>query len=595
MRRLILAIGLTACVLVPSALFLGRYVVSGTGVAPAGSDTSQHVWRSEVVAGLGLEALPAFEGRSQALNTNADRPGLPIVLSFLSAFTGAEARELAYVFPSVAAAAIALAAAALAGAIPGVPGWGIGVVGVATGASVHVALAANGYLDQLLVEPLLLLAAVCALSAAAGGPGRALGAAALLAAWLTHWQFALLFTVLLGVLALGIPAGVAPRPPPGTPTGRDPLRSRGDDDRGRRRPRDRRAPPGNAGDPARTHRALAQLGGPAPLGPARSLSAAGGGDRRGRGRCLAWLRHVTASGRLAPPPVGAGAGGRGAPVCRRSHGAAAASPFVRAGDPRAGSDRPRRRDPLDARQVREGGRGRRRAPGCRCVDPFGLVRMGNVADEEAVERGPRARRVPGVGQLPGRSRPPRDRRGGRGTEGGERHGRRVRDRAGDAADPGRSAGPSRAADDRLPRRPRPPPGRASHPPSRGSRFRRGLPRNLARGRFPAAGGSDGRDPPIPSQRLREGREGPPRVDDERLDGGRLGSTPAERDPDGSRAAARRRPSRGGGRRRSRRSRWWARAGPTASVAGPSASGWHWRRRPDSPRSSSWGSSWSDSG
>lgn len=209
MRRLALAVGLAACVVVPCLVFLGRYVVSGTGVAPAGSDTSQHVWRSEVVAGLGLDALPAFDGRSQALNTNADRPGLPLVLSALSAVTGADARDLVYVLPAVAAAAIALAAAALAGVIPGVPGWGIALAGVATGASVHAALAANGYLDQLLVEPLLLVAAACALRATGGGPGRALGAAALLAAWLVHWQFALLFTVLLCLLALAcLPASL---------------------------------------------------------------------------------------------------------------------------------------------------------------------------------------------------------------------------------------------------------------------------------------------------------------------------------------------------------------------------------------------------
>ncbi len=212
MRRLTLLAGLGACVVVPSLLFLGRYAVTEAGVAPAGSDTSQHVWRSEVVATLGLEALPSFDGRSQALNTNADRPGLPLVLSALSSVTGADARDLAYVLPAVAAAAIALAAAALGGSIPGVPGWGIALAGVATGASVQVAFAANGYLDQLLVEPLVLVAAAGALRAAGGGPGRALGAAALLAAWLVHWQFALLFTALLGILTLAcLPASLRDR------------------------------------------------------------------------------------------------------------------------------------------------------------------------------------------------------------------------------------------------------------------------------------------------------------------------------------------------------------------------------------------------
>jgi hypothetical protein len=187
-------------------------VADGSGVAPAGSDTSQHVWRSEVVAESGLKALPAFDGRSQALNTNADRPGLPLIFSFLSAVTGADVRGLAYVLPAVVAAAIALAAATLAGAIPSVPGWGIVLAGLATGASVHVALAANGYLDQLLVEPLLLAAAACTLHAASGGPGRALGATALVAAWLVHWQFALLFVVLLGVVVLAsLPASLRDR------------------------------------------------------------------------------------------------------------------------------------------------------------------------------------------------------------------------------------------------------------------------------------------------------------------------------------------------------------------------------------------------
>ena len=162
------------CALVPSLVFLGRYGVDGTGVAPAGSDTSQHVWRSQVVADLGVDALPAYAGTAQALNTNADRPGLPLVFSTLSAVSGSDVLGLAYVLPAVLAAAIALAAAALAGTIAGVPWWGVVVAGVATGASVPVAFAANGYLDQLLVEPLVLAAAAARSAppaAAAGSSG----------------------------------------------------------------------------------------------------------------------------------------------------------------------------------------------------------------------------------------------------------------------------------------------------------------------------------------------------------------------------------------------------------------------------------------
>jgi hypothetical protein len=218
-------LAVAVCVLVPSLVFLGRYAVDGIGVAPAGSDTPQHVWRSEVVAELGLDALPAFGGQAQALNTNADRPGLPLALAIVSAVGGDDARDLVYVLPAVAAAAIALATAALAGSIPGVPWWGMGLVGVVTGASVPVAFAANGYLDQLLVEPLLLAAAASALRAAGGGHGRALGALCLVSAWLVHWQFALLLTALLGIVAIAcLPASLrdrrAGRPLRATPSAR---------------------------------------------------------------------------------------------------------------------------------------------------------------------------------------------------------------------------------------------------------------------------------------------------------------------------------------------------------------------------------------
>ena len=212
MKRLPGALVLAAVVLIPSLLFLGRYAIEGTGIAPVGSDTPQHVWRSSVVSELGLDALPAYDGGAHALHTNADRPGLPLVTAALTAVTGASARDLAYVLPAVIAVAIAAAAAALAGSIPGVPGWGAALAGLVTGASVQVALAANGYLDQLLVEPLVLAAGAAALTAAAGGPGRTLSAMCLMAAFLVHWQFATLFAGLLLLLALVcLPASIAGR------------------------------------------------------------------------------------------------------------------------------------------------------------------------------------------------------------------------------------------------------------------------------------------------------------------------------------------------------------------------------------------------
>ena len=49
-------------------VFLDRYR-DPAQVAPAGSDTAQHEWRIEIVADGGLDALPPFDGRTQALNT----------------------------------------------------------------------------------------------------------------------------------------------------------------------------------------------------------------------------------------------------------------------------------------------------------------------------------------------------------------------------------------------------------------------------------------------------------------------------------------------------------------------------------------------
>ena len=527
MRRLALTLGLAACVLVPSSVFLGRYVVSGTGVAPAGSDTSQHVWRSEVVAGLGLEALPAFEGRSQALNTNADRPGLPLVLSFLSAVTGADARDLAYVFPALAAVAIALAAAALAGTIPGVPAWGVGVVGVATGASVHVALAANGYLDQLLVEPLLLLAAACALRAAGGGPGRALGAAALLAAWLVHWQFALLFTVLLGVLALAsLPASL----------------------------RDRRK--GRPFVETASGRVGTTAAGGAGLGIAALLLGTPGIPRGpiglSRGSVDRHLSEQLVRYRLPASGIAAVAGGAWLVVDTSRRRAAwllapwALVPAAAALLYIAGRTVPLQRTLSFALAIPVLGaiglvaavlwmRGRFGKVAAAVVSLLALVALTlsvTFAWETWRTRKPWSEdhalaEFHALGTyLTEAGRPAivvvdEQPRAGRGTEGD--FGtvpvmRRIR-----AELPAHLV----LRYDGLSRGPRALGRRAPHAPPGDPRLRRGLQRDLGRGSVRAAGRPDHRDPPIPSQRVRERRQGSPGVEDEWLDGGRLGSAAAE--------------------------------------------------------------------
>jgi hypothetical protein len=192
-------------------VFLDRYR-DPADVAPAGADTAQHEWRIEIVADRGLDALPPFDGHAQALNTNADRPGLPVVGAIVNATGIAEPRMLVYVLPAVMAAVTGLAAAGFARAAMRARTWSLPAYVAGVGASVQVALAANGYLEQLLVMPLLLAAGACVV--AAGVDRRVHFASMFLlgAAFAVHWQFAAVFSGLLLLVSLGaVPGSVVER------------------------------------------------------------------------------------------------------------------------------------------------------------------------------------------------------------------------------------------------------------------------------------------------------------------------------------------------------------------------------------------------
>ena len=192
-------------------VFLDRYR-DPAQVAPAGSDTAQHEWRIEIVADGGLDALPPFDGHTQALNTNADRPGLPVIGAIAKATGIAEPRRLVYVFPAVMAAVTGLAAAGFARAAMRARIWSLPAYVAGVGASVQVALAANGYLEQLLVMPLLLAAAACVVAAAGDRRVHFASTFVLGAAFAVHWQFAAVFSGLLLLVSLGaIPSSVAER------------------------------------------------------------------------------------------------------------------------------------------------------------------------------------------------------------------------------------------------------------------------------------------------------------------------------------------------------------------------------------------------
>ena len=187
-------------------MFLERYRDPNTAAAAAGSDTAHHQWRIEVVTDAGLAALPTVDARAQALNTNADRPGLPIAGAVASATGIAEPRELVYVLPALMAVISRTHSGRLRSRGDGSNGFALPAYLVGVGASVQVALTANGYFDQLLVMPLLLGAGTCVVAAATDR--RVYPCALLLfgAAFAVHWQFAVAFTLLLSLVPLGMTA-----------------------------------------------------------------------------------------------------------------------------------------------------------------------------------------------------------------------------------------------------------------------------------------------------------------------------------------------------------------------------------------------------
>jgi hypothetical protein len=249
------AVALAVAAGVVVAVYLAPYV-SNRFRAPIGYDLPKYLWRTNLVAARGIQALPG--SAPSPFRVNADRPGLPVLWSLLSSWLRVSTVRTAIAFPAVAAAVIGLGAAGLAGSALRQPRWAVPVFAVVTGASINVSrMAGPGYDDNLLVSTLLVAAGALTLLAASApragpvpderhrprgpaapdamaGPGAmavpawrpTAGAMALLAAaTLVHWNFVVLFALVLaavGVLAL--PGSLRDRHGPGglaaTPSGR---------------------------------------------------------------------------------------------------------------------------------------------------------------------------------------------------------------------------------------------------------------------------------------------------------------------------------------------------------------------------------------
>lgn len=196
--RLALATLLIAMSIVAiSGQFLYLYVKTGfTG--PAGFDTPKYIWRANLVVGEGLREL----ADSSPYREHADRPGYPALASVYESVNGISPLRLGFVLPALMGAVVGLAAGAFARRSVREPGWAFPVYAIVVGASVNVAVTATGLIDNLIIDGLLVAAAVTALLAAEGMPAFTATLLLIAGATLTHWPFTLVFVAILGALAL---------------------------------------------------------------------------------------------------------------------------------------------------------------------------------------------------------------------------------------------------------------------------------------------------------------------------------------------------------------------------------------------------------
>ncbi len=201
-------------VLLVVGVFVSLYPSNGWSI-PVGDDSPTYVWRQRVVANGGLDALQAVDQYPFRPNApNSGRPGYPVLGSLVHAVTGVTSWRLAFVLSGVLAAAIGLVAGAMARGALREPAWAVPIYVVMAGLSVNVAITADGYLDNLMADLLLLAVVALALLVVEGRPVGTGMALVLAAAWIVHWQFALFTLVLLGLLfVLVLPESIRSGPP----------------------------------------------------------------------------------------------------------------------------------------------------------------------------------------------------------------------------------------------------------------------------------------------------------------------------------------------------------------------------------------------
>jgi hypothetical protein len=189
---------LFAVIALAAALYLSDAIQRHL-VVPSGADTPAHLWRAELVAATDLRAL--FDASAQDFQVNPDRVGLPVLASLLSGL-GVTPWHLMFIVPALAAALLAAAGWGFARAAEE-PRWAAPVYALALAGSVPFALTTKSYLDNALVDGLIVASAAGLLLIASDRAAVAVTAVLLGGGILMHWPVGTVFwaiALLFGLL-----------------------------------------------------------------------------------------------------------------------------------------------------------------------------------------------------------------------------------------------------------------------------------------------------------------------------------------------------------------------------------------------------------
>jgi hypothetical protein len=182
------------------AFFLSIYPTQGLEV-PIGWDNVDYVWRTRLAQVVGIGDIPSAVPPGTFVKSG--RPAFLVVAATTSSVTGLSLLFIAVVIPAVMAATMGLAAGALGRMGAGLRGWEGAAVAVIAGLSLNAVLMIQyGYVDNLMMACVFLLAAVATLASMEDRRAVIPAVLCLGAAGLTHGSLFSMVLVTMGAFGL---------------------------------------------------------------------------------------------------------------------------------------------------------------------------------------------------------------------------------------------------------------------------------------------------------------------------------------------------------------------------------------------------------